>query len=530
MECPLCHDDVSSLSRLRRHPGKHLEELALFALPSRVNDDGDATAEENGDLRSLSSEADVGDSLESLPDDERHDEASEHDIAVDNPASSHSQTPTALGLCAPILQMTEEEYLRSRLWRFYQKRNWGNISNMEWNVDGKMISIREAKWLLDNFGPLQVPTTEQCQVLGRALGFQGPISDEGADVLNTIFREYLEPFDKHVEADRELLLRVPKHQVHLHPIHLTEPQYRSYMSSYGTAVTRGRRATHNFRNRYVPMPSDRLEKREVSSTQELDPSDEVSWSEAESITLDGALYGESICDQIKTGEGKFEITATYISFVSGYFKYFAYTAEIKYAEAIGCNKLDVQAALQNRPSSGGYYYVEGLTRVVLTFYHDSDVSQIIVRILREWAIAQGASWDPARPRLALGYWWQYEPLRFLNVTVEGLLPEKTLQISLEIYRSGITFYDMHSTDIYYTRRDCVLLDSLYREGNNVGLRVKYVWRRGKPVPQGVSAHMKLTLRDRRSAEAAYDMAKTFKDNPGSGIDAYNWSLSLVPMG
>ena len=177
MECPLCHDDVSSLSRLRRHLGKHLEELALFALPSRVNDDGDATAEENSDLRSLSSEADVGDSLESLSDDERHDEASEHDIAVDNPASSHSQPPTA----------TEEEYF-SRLRIFYHERDWGRMEDMEWNVDGKMISIREAKRLLDVFGPVQVPTAEQRQVLGRALDLQGPISDEGTDVLNSIFR------------------------------------------------------------------------------------------------------------------------------------------------------------------------------------------------------------------------------------------------------------------------------------------------------------------------------------------------------
>ena len=37
----------------------------------------------------------------------------------------------------------------------------------------------------------------------------------------------------------------------------------------GTAVTRRRRATHNFRIPYVPIQSDPLEKREVSSTQEL---------------------------------------------------------------------------------------------------------------------------------------------------------------------------------------------------------------------------------------------------------------------
>ena len=66
--CPLCHDHVLSFSLLRRHLGKHLEELALFALPSRVNEDGDETDKEQSDLRSLSSEAEAGSSPDSLSD------------------------------------------------------------------------------------------------------------------------------------------------------------------------------------------------------------------------------------------------------------------------------------------------------------------------------------------------------------------------------------------------------------------------------------------------------------------------------
>jgi len=499
VECPLCHDDVSSLSRLRRHLGKHLEELALFALPSRVNDDGDATAEENSDLRSLSSEADVGDSLDSLSDDERHAEASEHDIAVDNPASSHSQTPTALGLCAPILQMTEEEYF-SRLSIFHHKRDWGRIADMEWNVDGKMISIREAKRLLDIFGPVQIPTAEQRQVLGRALGSQGPISNEGADVLNTIFKEHLETFDKHVESDRGLLLRVPKHEIHLQPVHFT--QYRD-----------------------EPPPDSKAA---------LDPSEEASWSEAESLTLDGALYGESICDEIKAGDGRFVITATDLTYHHGWPVHCALMKEIKYAKVIGCNKLDVQTVLRGA-GPGGSDCVEGLTRVVLTYHHDRDVSKVILRILREKAIAQGGGWDqsapPARPRLPLGDWRQYEPLRLFDVTAEGLVPEKILQITLEIYLSGMAFYDMQSTDIYCMRSDCSIhRHSLYREGNSVGFRAMEVWRRGTPIPEWVSTHMKLTLRDRRSATVAYDSAKVFMKESPVPTRGHKWSLRLTRQG
>jgi hypothetical protein len=37
--CPLCLDEVSSLTILRRHVGKHLEELSLFAVPAHVSEE-----------------------------------------------------------------------------------------------------------------------------------------------------------------------------------------------------------------------------------------------------------------------------------------------------------------------------------------------------------------------------------------------------------------------------------------------------------------------------------------------------------
>jgi hypothetical protein len=46
-DCPLCGISLQSLVQLRRHVGKHHEELALFALPSSVRDDQDEADDGN---------------------------------------------------------------------------------------------------------------------------------------------------------------------------------------------------------------------------------------------------------------------------------------------------------------------------------------------------------------------------------------------------------------------------------------------------------------------------------------------------
>ncbi|KAF2740111.1 hypothetical protein EJ04DRAFT_482822, partial [Polyplosphaeria fusca] len=48
-DCVLCLQTLPSLVQLRRHMGKHHEELALFALPSHMKDDQDVVESEIGD-------------------------------------------------------------------------------------------------------------------------------------------------------------------------------------------------------------------------------------------------------------------------------------------------------------------------------------------------------------------------------------------------------------------------------------------------------------------------------------------------
>lgn len=48
-ECVLCQQKVSSLTQLRRHLGKHHEELSLFALPSHTKDDNDESDNPDND-------------------------------------------------------------------------------------------------------------------------------------------------------------------------------------------------------------------------------------------------------------------------------------------------------------------------------------------------------------------------------------------------------------------------------------------------------------------------------------------------
>jgi hypothetical protein len=54
-ECPLCQLQVTSLTSLRRHVGKHLEELSLFALPSHLKQSDDDDEGLDDDIRSLRS-------------------------------------------------------------------------------------------------------------------------------------------------------------------------------------------------------------------------------------------------------------------------------------------------------------------------------------------------------------------------------------------------------------------------------------------------------------------------------------------
>jgi hypothetical protein len=63
-DCPLCYQSVASLTQLRRHLGKHHEELSLFVLPSSMKDDDDDDDDDNAndarDSRTFASSVSVG--------------------------------------------------------------------------------------------------------------------------------------------------------------------------------------------------------------------------------------------------------------------------------------------------------------------------------------------------------------------------------------------------------------------------------------------------------------------------------------
>lgn len=62
--CVLCLAEVSSLTMLRRHVGKHLEELSLFAVPAHVSED----QEDNEDPENSDEGGEAGGSRGSLTD------------------------------------------------------------------------------------------------------------------------------------------------------------------------------------------------------------------------------------------------------------------------------------------------------------------------------------------------------------------------------------------------------------------------------------------------------------------------------
>lgn len=93
--CPLCQQRLPSLTQLRRHIGKHLEELALFALPSHVADDQSESDDyESTESRSLLSNRSIGQSPE--PNLDRGDNNRDGFLILDeNPPTRSSKEPTS---------------------------------------------------------------------------------------------------------------------------------------------------------------------------------------------------------------------------------------------------------------------------------------------------------------------------------------------------------------------------------------------------------------------------------------------------
>ena len=101
VSCPLCLRNFSSLSKIERHLAGHLEELALFAIPRRDDDNDDA------DGYAISAK-ELGDRKRSLPSD-LHSETESSD-SLDSPEARSA---------SPQPQQPE----RSEFWPFHQSQD-----------------------------------------------------------------------------------------------------------------------------------------------------------------------------------------------------------------------------------------------------------------------------------------------------------------------------------------------------------------------------------------------------------------------
>lgn len=108
-ECPLCQHQLPSLTSLRRHLGKHHEELSLFALPSHMNDQQNEPDETGFDVdsRSLSSVAEDGQSPLLSP---IRDDLLDYTDDGNEPESQVEKRPPMLSDVEPPWPEYSEEY------------------------------------------------------------------------------------------------------------------------------------------------------------------------------------------------------------------------------------------------------------------------------------------------------------------------------------------------------------------------------------------------------------------------------------
>lgn len=115
--CPLCDVEVPSLIQLRKHLGRHQEQLALFALPLSIKE-GDNPERENdeSDQKSRASEATVeGDNDPGLdetgdPKSEEGEKAKDADVsASDNPFDPNFKYTPPTRITEPPAKLPSEE-------------------------------------------------------------------------------------------------------------------------------------------------------------------------------------------------------------------------------------------------------------------------------------------------------------------------------------------------------------------------------------------------------------------------------------
>ncbi|KAK3309628.1 uncharacterized protein B0T15DRAFT_488345 [Chaetomium strumarium] len=67
VRCPICHHSVVGLRQYTRHVGRHLEQLALFALPALEGDRGESDKEDETDSTTSGADADGGQTVGQTP-------------------------------------------------------------------------------------------------------------------------------------------------------------------------------------------------------------------------------------------------------------------------------------------------------------------------------------------------------------------------------------------------------------------------------------------------------------------------------
>jgi hypothetical protein len=253
-ECQLCQAKLSSLILLRRHLGKHHEELSLFALPSHMKED-DEEEEENGDveLGSASSVAGSDRSLkissldksnpriiqarkllrakpaviqamdsqildttlldpqlrQSMPGDVNTWAELEQWLNTSRRTNifaadlEHIRVLQAVQFQTMVLTQEIDEYFE-RLTSFHKDRGSGDISDLVFFVGEKLHSIYElVRAIITHGGFYELKELRYWEEIGKDLGNGKELTPSGLHKLDTAYEHYLLPFENFRELGEE---------------------------------------------------------------------------------------------------------------------------------------------------------------------------------------------------------------------------------------------------------------------------------------------------------------------------------------
>ncbi|KAH9207935.1 hypothetical protein DL95DRAFT_527644 [Leptodontidium sp. 2 PMI_412] len=122
-DCPLCDDweksfaksQYGGLSKLRKHLGRHMEQLALFALPRVEPDDNRSDGEGESDEEEEAEEVQVTDDNVIVPDQDGQLNDEEEDLSSRFSGGSGKRAPISKSEIRRKLEEREEEELKARL-------------------------------------------------------------------------------------------------------------------------------------------------------------------------------------------------------------------------------------------------------------------------------------------------------------------------------------------------------------------------------------------------------------------------------